>query len=38
MRTEATRLLGTKEKNSANQVVLNWCMKACLEFYLDSVL
>lgn len=38
MRTEATWLLGTKEKNFANQVVLSWCMKACLEFHLDSFL
>lgn len=38
MRTEATQLLGTKEKNFANQVMLNWCMKACLELHLDSFL
>lgn len=38
MRTEATQLLGTKEKNFANQVVLNWWMKAYMKFHLDSFL
>lgn len=38
MRTEATQLLGTKEKSSANQAVHDWCMKASLECHLDSFL